>query len=369
MNKKILISSLSIFMMTTALLTDNTSATDINNKKEKPIIEEVNKENIEDSYLTTSNWARNIGVKAVFAALNKSSQYVFNRDPSISYGSTRDTASSGTIHFNQGTQNIASVKKSVEVVKKGHQVELWANSNNLLYTGKIVVLLTTPGGTDVINKSVGHNQYSWYSATGTGTHQARYVTSNKDSWNLWQAYYHWGDLASSYTGCTEYSVPIKNYSTFTNDNGEIVTFENIDGKKHIVSENSREKNNSLTKTNSLYTFEELYHEFFDEKLELLTDVAKNIKENDIVILKDNISSIMYDHVNNETELIFYTKFGEQPIRFAGDLTKKYKAGDKISLKFVAQKIYPTKDYISFNYKKEIEQNEIAPNIEDYILDY
>ncbi|CAG9620910.1 hypothetical protein [Sutcliffiella rhizosphaerae] len=370
--KKVFVSSISALLLSTVLLTDVSHAEKKDLEIKTNLIEASSNSYI-DEEITVSNWARNIGVKGLFAALDRASQHLFNRSPSNSYGGTRDTSSSGTIHFNQGSQKVASVRKDVQVVKRGHEVEMWANNHNLLSpTAKIVVLLTTPGGSDVINRSVGHNQYSWYKATSTGQHRARYITSNAHSWTLWQAYYHWGDLASVCTGCTQSIGDENNSASFTkanNENGDTVTFENVDGRKHVVSEsnqNAKAKNN-INSTNNSLTLGELYLDFYDEDLEVLTDTPKSFTENDIVVVSDTIADIQFIEETNETEFLFTTPYSNQTVNFSGDLTHNYKVGQEISFKFEFVKIYPDKEYLTLDYRKQVEDNDnIAPSIKDYL---
>lgn len=185
---------------------------------------------------------RSVAVKGLFQLANRVTGRITSKSPQITLGNSRDTASSGTIHFNQGTENAASVRKDVEAVKKGHEIEMWANSGQIGWLGSIAVTLSKPGSsTDAINRTVGHNQYSWFTVEKPGIHVARWTTASKHSWNLWQAYYHWGDLhnyCDSKGNCalptSQPDVDSESKLFAENQDGKGVVFETVGEFRYLI---------------------------------------------------------------------------------------------------------------------------------------
>lgn len=119
------------------------------------------------------------------------------------------------------------------------------------------------------------------------------------------------------------------------------------------------------------TYDELYNQFYDFESKMLVNQAKNYKSGDIAYIVDKISSVEYDSKNNATYIRFKAEnkeFKEHEIMFFGDLTKTYKAGDVLKLKFNIVKEYEKDnvEYVDINYNKEASEKNVIPRIEDYI---
>jgi hypothetical protein len=264
-------------------------AEDINNENN-----EVSSEVEPSTDITTQN--KNIGrtiLSAAFKIISYYSDYFYSRDPVVTYGKSRDTASSGEIHFNNKYDSGygAAVDKEVEGVSGGHQIEMWANSGQLFWSGSIAVILRDPSGVKRINRSVGHNQYSWYEipSWNTGRYLAEYVSDEKDTWNLWVGYYHFGDFhneCDSRGNCYIYdSYDIQgdnNIVTMENADGVKMKFEKIGDKRFLIpSKNHLQKKYSISK-NDFLSFKDLHNQFYDTELNSYVDVAKNFKPGDLI---------------------------------------------------------------------------------------
>lgn len=320
--------------------------------------------------------ATNIGrivLKAAFKIISKYGDFFYHRTPTVSYGPSRDTASSGEIHFNNKYNRGygAAVDKEIQGVKAGHQIERWANSGQLLWGGKISVILRDPNGVKRINRTVGHNQYSWYSIPigNTGKYLAEYVSNSKHTWNLWIAYYHFGDFVDypcDGSGNCYNSTP--NTLTTVNQYGKEVQFKKIGNKRFIVPSKNHVQLNSENYNKKIINFNEFHNQFFDEELNSYVDVAKNYIVGDVIRVRDTIKALEYDKKEDAT--YFWFEFSDNKVdyvKFSGDLTNKFKMGDQLEFKF---KLFPaTKDnkYVILNYNYEVENTGKTPNIDGYLV--
>lgn len=378
-SKKLLLSGLTLTLMFQTPIIASAHAQGVS-----PVIElEKYDSEVEDQ--AVGKVVRSVGVKALYQIVNKATGRITSKSPSISLGNSRDTASSGTIHYNQGSHNAASVRKNVQAVKKGHEIEMWGNSHQIGWTGKIAVTLSRPDSSkDAINRSVGHNQYSWFKVVKPGNHIARWTTSNKQSWTLWQGYYHWGDLhkkcdskgncmlPSSKIEDSRNSVNFEKDVTAVNPDGKVVNFEAIEefrylkpSKEHLqLNATAKMENNKFKK--KIYNMNNLYSEYYDNVLEEKVDVAKTLVAGDNVYLSDTINNIEYDSDENVTIFEFTTNYGPQYLAFKEDLTSEYNVGDSLNFNFKIVNLHHGHAYTNLDYSV-ITQNGVYPDIKEFLV--
>lgn len=329
----------------------------------------------ENSVQTTM--VRKVAVKGAFYLLNRATQALTKREPSITLGNSRDTASSGTINY----KKIGSVRKDIEAVKKGHEIEMWANSHQIGWTGKIVVTLSRPDSSkDAINRTVGHNQYSWFTVQKAGKHVARWTTSNSHSWTLWHAYYHWGDLHKKCdskgncmlpTGNIDINLNVKedNLIVGVDESGNKVMFETVGEYRYMLPTEKHKNNTKLLQQSSFpntLTMNELYYEYYDENLDQKVDISKNYIAGDEIQVTDTIIGLEYDSDMDATLFEFKSDVGSQYLAFKGDLTEKYSIGDSISFKFMIVSLHEGHEYTTINYTK-VTNDGIIPDINEYLV--
>lgn len=287
-----------------------------------------------------------------------------NVAPKVTHGSSRDTASSGTVSFNvKGKNEFNTVKKEVHGERVGHEIEMWANSGQLLKTGKLGVVLYDPKGISRINRSVGHNQYSWYKITSgkTGRYQAQYNTTSKHKWNLWIGYIHGGKgLKSTFTKVNE-------------DNVEIEEFDFIDigDKRYLVPSNEHLESTKTVQTMNMeespISFFQLHNQFYDEKYNMLVDVAKDYNAGDTIYVQDTIIDLQYNIEEDYTELHFNNVEETVEAHFSGDLTNRFDIGDKLTFKFNLLSVSDEYDFVELDYNQQILENDEVPSIDEFLF--
>lgn len=299
-----------------------------------------------------------------------------NRKPTTNFGINRDTISSGTINFNNKYKSGygAFVKKDIRATRGGHEIEMWANSGALFWTGKIGVSLKDKNGNYRINRTVGHNQYSWYKVPSwnTGSYVAEYSTTEKASWNLWVGYCHYS------RGGGGRERPLPQFEKQGNITGSIVNgnvledikFKDIGNKRYILPSNSHmnSKSNKMNKVGrSYYSFSQLHEQFYDYSLGIYVDVAKDFSVGDTILISDDIVSLEYNEVKDETKFGF--KFKDEKvdyIHFSGNLTNEYDVGDNIKFQFKLLPVAENEIFVVLDYNKIFEETGETPDIKQFL---
>ena len=295
----------------------------------------------------------------------KASSAFFNRKPTIKKGPNYITSGTGSLKFN--TDIGASVKVNINLGKSRLEVDSFAQTDFLNWLDKIAVTLTAPNnGKDVINRSVTHNQHSYYkSASPYGIYNLRFTDTDKCKWDC---YYTLVDYAKSA------SRSVDMYQNIYNTEGlEINSVYNASNQKSYIlpTKDLSSKPFSLSKESISLSAGELNNQFYDENRKVFVNALRDYDVDDKILFSDIISDIQYNKEDNYTLFSFDTDDSTIHWPFAGDLTTQYKKGDtlKLKLKVVEEYRYDNNVFENLDYclngMKLQEKNEY-PNINDYL---
>lgn len=307
--------------------------------------------------------------QAIWYIVRKLDQSFFSRNPQLVVKYNNVTSNTGDIEFNTGNIG-ASTKVQISLNKSNLSLDAFAQTSPLAIFQKISILLTTPNGqTDVINKSVTHNQYVSYSSKSPyGTYMLRFVENDKCKWDCYYRLYDFDRVLPP-----NYQSLDNVYTAMSADGTEIIYFKSSDDKIYILpSENrsvsSRTFSNELN-INTYLSMDQLNNEFFDETLDTFVNDLKNYNVGDQVLFKDRITEIEYDSINNYTRLIFDSEYSPIEWRFNGDLTSQLNQGDILKLKFNVVKEYEANHIIfeTLDYFDEASNSTLYPDISHYII--
>lgn len=310
----------------------------------------------------------NYAKEVLWQIIKKLDQSWYNKKPTITVMYNNVTSSTGSLDFNGSTIG-ASTRVKINLNKSNLSLEAWATTSATAIFQKISILLTTPNGqTDVINKSVTHNQLATYSSKSPyGTYMLRFIENDRVKWNCYYRLFDWDrKLPPNYQSLNNV------YTAMSTHGNEIIYFKSSEDKIYILpSENrsvsSRTFSNEL-KTNPYLSMNQLNNEFFDESLDTFVNDLKSYNVGDQVLFKDRIAEIEYDSINNYTSLIFESVYSPIEWRFNGDLTSQLNEGDILKLKFNVVKEYETNQVIfeTLDYFKVASNCTSYPDISHYI---
>ncbi|GAA2943189.1 hypothetical protein ACFO7V_17930 [Glutamicibacter bergerei] len=273
---------------------------------------------------------------------------------------SRATSTPGSVSFNKGSNGVNTVDKKVFAQKAGHKIEMWANSQQLFYTGKIGVVLRK-GSSKPINRTVGHNQYSTYTVGSgkTGNYIASYNSTSSHKWRIWVAYYHYGTKSLRSLNAD----PATQEPDFAQVQDKMYLKPS---ESHLHSSDKARK--FMKSADTSLTFSELYEEFYDREQDSLIDVPKSLSANDSVTVTDTISDIKFDQESDAT--FFYFNDARTPVElpFSGDHTEQFATGDTVKFKFSLNKVSDVHDFVSFDYTDIIDKTGKFPPLEDFLVD-
>ena len=283
----------------------------------------------------------------------------FNRKPSIKKGSNYVTSGTGDLKFNEEIG--ASVKVNINLGKSKLEVDAFAQTDFLNWFDKIAVTLTAPnGGKDVINRSVTHNQHSYYnSASPYGTYTLRFTDTDKCKWDC---YYTLTDFSKAKS--------VSHYQNIYNEDGlRVKSVYNASNKKsYIIADGDASLRKSAP--NKVLSADELNNQFYDEHKKIFVNALKDYDIGDKVMFSDVISEVEYNEKDNYTLFTFKTEDSNIHWPFAGDLTSHYKKGDtlNLNLKVVEEYRYADNIFENLDYCMDgmrLQEKNAFPNIYDY----
>lgn len=254
--------------------------------------------------------------------------------------------------------------KEVKATETGQEIAIWASPESL-FTQKLALSLRRSDKQVLISKVVTGADIYTYKIPNSGVgykYEAEYTSTEKTAWNLSLRFAH-------YTA-DRYGVKP---SSFIDEKVNGVVYTPINNKVYIKPNEEIIKSNRFSEfkipTKDIMTFKELRDEFFYEEINAYTNIAKNLKANDEIYMVDEIKDIYYNNETKETSIGF--EFGNKNqleyITFKDDLTKKYKRGDQIKLKF---RVLPVEDteYVILDYNYMFELENKAPRINKFVVD-
>ncbi|WP_019419999.1 hypothetical protein [Paenibacillus sp. OSY-SE] len=141
---------------------------------------------------------------------------------------------------------------------------------------------------------------------------------------------------------------------------------NVNDKMYIKPPSSHKQEFNSLDVKPHYALDDLFNELWDKQLGEFVYEFKNLSVGDTINFKDNLAAIHYDSEKDVTNLGFKSsKFENVSWPFKGDLTKLFKPGDIINLKFAVEQIdgqFEILDYIRMDYN-----NEVA-DIKDFLIE-
>lgn len=270
----------------------------------------------------------------------------------------------GAVDFNAGNTH-ARVRKEVEAYGQD-EVRLYGTANQISH-GRMTIYFKDSNLNIIDWDNVGSNDYFDYTVPGPRdvkrTYYVDYVVSNPERWTPKMWYY---DTSNWCPDCI-----------IAEDPDDVLEYDNAvikDGKMYIKqgsSSNTLNEGSELTK--DTFTMDDLFIEFYDEKIGELTDQTKTLSPGDKVIFKDKILKLDYNAEQDYTLLGFHsniTDFDYHTITFKGDLTKNYKIGDFLDLEFNIEKTAEINGdiFVDYNYNIEFSQSNETPEINNYLRD-
>lgn len=265
----------------------------------------------------------------------------------------------GSVSFNKGSNGVNTVDKKIFAQKAGHQISMWANSQQLFYTGKIGVVLRK-GTAKPINRTVGHNQYSFYKVKSgkTGNYIASFNSTSSHKWRVWVGYSH-------YTNTSRRAVSLSAKAQESD-------FTQIEDKMYLMPTESHvaplaKKRMASKASLTSMTFKEIYEEFYDKEQDSLVDVPKTLSAGDSIIVEDRISDVKFDEESDAT--FFYFNDARTPVElpFRGDQTSKFAQGDTVKFKFTLKAVSEGHDFVGFDYTDAIDNTGEFPSLEDFLV--
>ena len=286
----------------------------------------------------------------------------YDRTPSKTEDVNSVTISSGDIAFNNLNSSGygASAKMNLSTEDTG-EIDAWAQTGILNWPGAISIIITTSWGSDVVSKTVTHNQHVLYKPGYQGDFTVRWVQNSKQAWDVWLRYW------KGYNYPTIAGTPPSHAGEFELQkvNGKKVKAVEVNGGIHLIPSDSHTKGNKNA-NHATVTMAGLHDQIFDRQLNENVDDLRDYSAGDTLHFKDIIQATRYNASQNATFFAFSDgKDGVVEWPFAGDLTDKFKAGSELALQFKVvtnDGRFESLDYIKYGY----EHSGAAPAIEKYL---
>ena len=324
-------------------------------------------------------WLINLTWKvAVALGLDPLGNAFVNKTASYTKNSLGEVISPGSITFNQG--NYGPTSYFDFKMSNGNSVILRANSSIFLWSRKLIITLENPNRDDVVDAVVTHGQWVGYAPGMSGTYRVRFGTTEKHDWTPYIEY-RYDRAGGQYQSSAVSSLSTSNSLSLTenkttqetdglSDDLSIIPAENyIAIKKYgnvIKPSNEHIKNKELKKEKKEYlTALDISNQFIDLKFNTNVYALKDYSAGETIKFKDKIIDIYYDEENNETAFVF--KGEQSELRFANDLTKTYKKGDTLDLKFNVVKLSSDSKYLEvLDFMKYMADMDESPSIDGYL---
>ncbi len=333
---------------------------------------------IEDEYTTSAVPISTI--RTVLKYAFKISDYLYSGSTTNRYpqnyveGADMDSFTTGAINFNDKMSSGfgSTATKEILATQSGQKVSMMG-INQQTFVGKMAFQVWKNGS--LIGNPSSKNPYEIYDKSlSSGTHQLAYIVTAKETWSGYTAFYHYaagnntptviGEELSSISSSIDGMSSNINFNAITNsDNIEIKEKGN-----YIAIKRKNVSNDMLNKNRSYITFNDLRNEFYDAQSNMFVHQSINYNIGDEIIVSDRIADLVYDSDSNETSLFFKVEDTTmESISFKGDLTKRFKAGKEIKLKF---KILPmfddSNEYQIIDHNFYHQSNDVAPLIDDFL---
>lgn len=303
-------------------------------------------------------WA-SIGFKILKYGTN---EWLFQREATAEDSDYRTIISSGKIKFNSDG-NGSSVKHDVDIEYKNNRIDTFAQTALINWLDKIAVNITDSSGNYVQNKTVTHNQHTYYEAKKTGRYTVEYTDTKKNSWDIWIQVDKFGEPQyPKFASVKDISADTLIFKSI--DGKEGIFVKEIDGNVYRLPSSTHMFNGNTQQSTSLNMFN-LHEQLFDKENNGYVSNFKDYQVGDSINFTDYIQDIEYSHEYGYTIFGFLGPEGTVTNwAFNGDLTNDYLVGEALSLEFsVVQSagIFETLDYI-----KEATESELAPEIGKYL---
>lgn len=239
--------------------------------------------------------------------------------------------STGGIKFNS-SENGASIQLKADLGKANLKLDAFPNIDPLHWNEEITFLLTSPNNVDVVSKTLTHNQHAFFdSTTPYGEYTAHFVEESSLVWKCYLTLTDW-DVGSRASSEMPYVI---------DPDTEQVYF--IPSTEHLVSADS-----SDTFSPTVLDTDMLLEQFFDSQTGNYVTSLKNYDIGDNLYFSDTIKNVQYDSIEDCTYISFDSVTGTVSWPFDGDLTKRFKANDTLSLTFSVEKDFSTGNIIFEN---------------------
>lgn len=104
---------------------------------------------------------------------------------------------------------------------KNNRIDTFAQTSITNWLDKIAVNITNSKGDYMQNKTVTHNQHTYYQATNTGRYTVEYTDTKKNTWDIWIQVDKFGE--------PQYP----KFASLQSSNAEAMIYKNIEGKEAI----------------------------------------------------------------------------------------------------------------------------------------
>lgn len=224
--------------------------------------------------------------------------------------------STGGINFNS-EENGASIQIPVNLGKSNLNMDAFPYIDPLHWNEKLSFILTSPENTDVISKTLTHNQHAFYdSASPYGEYTARFIEDSQLTWNCYVTLTDWDVGARAITD-NDYLIKPTTDQVYL-----------IPSNEHLAPAKAPNSNSTpILNTN------QLLNQFFDNNIDNYVTSLKDYNIGDIVHFSDTIKNIEYDSNNDCTYISFDSSTGTVSWPFQGNLTNRFNTNDTISLEF------------------------------------
>lgn len=234
-------------------------------------------------------------------------------------GTNNVRVTSGSIEYNNGTNGPSSYI-DVEATSPYSgtpyiNISLSVTTTFLTsFTSVMAVTLTNPSGSYVINTTLGNNGIKVFtvnSAAAEGTYRATFSVTAREKWSgsVW-VYDHNGPASR------------------TLEEADCIVNESR-GKCYLIPSKNVNRSEDQHPKDEL-NVDELYEQFWDEKLEEYVYLLTDYDIGTSLIISDTIHSITYDEILDRTIIGFLTRRGEALWPFDGNLTDRYSVGNFVS---------------------------------------
>lgn len=260
---------------------------------------------------------------AVWKLLKAGSNSLINVKGQTEYDTGWVRKSTGGFKFNSGN-NGASVKIKCNLASDNMDFDAFPYTDALHWAEKLSYILTSPRNVDVISKTLSHNQYAYFSSKAPyGVYTARFVEDSSIYWNCYTIFTDWSD---SFTDGTRRKAndSTSNKPYVIKDSTQQVYF--VPSLPHTVSV-KKNRTSDILDTNMLLK------QFYDTGIQNYVTSLRDYNVGDELIFNDIINEVTYDSQKGCTYISFDSMTGDVSWPFSGDLTSRFSAGSRLSLKF------------------------------------